>query len=93
MSWIGLAVLVREAIDVGLLPKMAWLVVFAYLGWVIWTLYISKNEPEVICVHGVIGGDEDSCSHCKPLFDLLRQQRREASGQPDHSRDSGNSSW
>ena len=76
MSWIGLGVLVREAIDGDLLPNVAWLMVLAYLGWVIWTLYVSENGPEVVCVHGVIGGDED-CPDCKPLFDLLRQQRRE----------------
>ena len=93
MSLVGLAVLVREAIGVDLLPNVAWLVVVAYLGWVTWTLYGSENGPEVVCVHGVMGGDEDSCPHCKPLFDLLRQQRREASGLPDHGRDSGNSSW
>ena len=90
MSWIGLAVLVREAIDGDLLPNTAWLIVFAYMGWVIWTLYI-KNGPEVPCVHSVMGGDEDSCPHCELLFDL-RQQRREASGPSDHSRDSANSS-
>ncbi len=93
LSWIGLAVLVREAIDGDLVPNVARLVVFAYLGWVIWTLYISENGLEVICVHGVIGGDQDSCPHCKPLFDLLRQQRREANGLPDQVRDAGNSSW
>ena len=93
MSWMGLAVLVREAVDGDLLPKLTWLVVLAYLGWVIWTLYISEDGPEVICVHGVIGTDEDSCPHCKALFDQLSQQRREMNGQPDHGHDSRNPSW